>query len=75
METLQTCSMCQTSLMVCDIEAQQYIKLTEYYVVKDLGANETWETCNPYKEFSSICEKCFQPRLNECRKRIVHSNL
>ena len=71
METLTVCAKCQKELMLIDRESQLYTKMNEYYVTRVIYEGETWEDCNPHNEFEVHCEECFEPRLVECKKRIV----
>ena len=36
MNSLLNCNQCSKEVMVIDIEAQMYVKYTEYYMVKDV---------------------------------------
>lgn len=71
MNSLLNCNQCNKEVMAIDIEAQMYVKNTEYYMVKDIDKGCTWETVNPYNKFIVMCENCFEPRLAECRKRVI----
>lgn len=71
MQVLQQCVQCENVLVRLDCEAQQYEKISEFYMVRQIRSNESWESCNPYNDFETYCETCFAPRLLECKKRIV----
>ena len=71
MHSLLDCSQCNKECMLIDIEAQLYVKNEEYYMVKKIDEGTTWETTDPFNNFVVMCEKCFEPRLNECRKRVI----
>jgi len=71
MNCLTKCDVCEQELMVLDIEAQLLQKECEFYVVKKLYTNETWDNFNELNEFASYCECCFMPRLESCRKRVI----
>tara|TARA_B100000927_G_C16259608_1_gene386925 strand:+ start:411 stop:638 length:228 start_codon:yes stop_codon:yes gene_type:complete len=73
MNSLLDCKQCNKEVMVIDIEAQMYVKYAEYYMVKDIDKGSTWETTNPYNKFIVMCESCFEPRLAECKKRVIGS--
>lgn len=73
MNVIRRCMTCECELMSIDIEAQLIKRGCEYYTVRDIKDGETWDTCNPFNEYVSICVLCFSPRLDECRKRVIGS--
>lgn len=73
MNSLLHCRQCNKDVMAIDMEAQLYVKYEEYYMVKNIDKGCTWETINPNNEFIVMCDTCFEPRLKECRKRVIGS--
>ena len=63
------CDKCGKWLSGLDLIRDVYMTNGNYWLVRDPGPDENWETCNPENPYQSYCEECHAYRLMKGRER------
>ena len=69
-KVFHVCEKCGKSLSGLDLVCDMYVTNGKYWMVRDPGEGEDWETCNPENPLKTYCEECHAYRLMKGAERV-----